>query len=326
MTSRMAADSRRVGVTGAGGFIGGRLCRRLAKEGFEVAGIDLDASRARAIEATGADFRGADTTDPDGIAAALSDCGLVVHTAAIVSEWGRWGDFVRVNVGGTRNVLDAAERAGAERVVHVSSVAVWGCDFRRELGEDEPPHPYGNPYVDTKGASEVIARHHGAVVVRPGDVYGPGSAQWSVRLLEGVRQGLLRLPARGLITPVYVDDLVDALFRALTASGARGPYTAWDGNAVSPREFARHYARMLGKDDPPTGPMPVLRAAAAALELAARVTGKPPLTSQFALDYITRTHAYSTTRAREELGWEPAVSLEEGMRRTEDWFRAEGLL
>jgi nucleoside-diphosphate-sugar epimerase len=322
----MTTGTRRVGVTGAGGFIGLRLCRRLAREGFDVSGIDRDESRARAIEATGASFSGADTTEPDAVAEALSDCPLVVHTAAIVSEWGAWRDFVRVNVEGTRNVLDAAERAGAERVVHVSSVAVWGCDFRREIGEDEPPHPYGNPYVDTKGASEMIARRRGAVVVRPGDVYGPGSAQWSVRMLEGVRRGLVRLPPGGLITPVYVDDLVDALFRALTTGAARGPYTAWDGNGVSPREFVGHYARMLGKDEPPAGPLPLLRVGAAALELAARVTRKPPLTSQFALDYITRTHGYSTARAREELGWEPKVSLDEGMRRTEEWFRAEGLL
>jgi nucleoside-diphosphate-sugar epimerase len=316
-----------VGVTGAGGFIGRRLCERLAGEGFTVAGLDLDETRAGAIAAAGAEFRAADTTDAEGVARALADCTLVIHTAAIVGEWGRMDDFVRVNVGGTRNVLEGAARAGAERVVHVSSIAVWGCEHRREIDEDEPPHPYGNPYVDTKGASEMVARRRGAVVVRPGDVYGPGSNQWAVRPLEGVRSGQMRAPAGdGIVTPVYVDDLVDALFRALTTASARGPYTAWDGSPVPAREFFAHYARMLGVDDVPTAPMPALRVAAAGLELAARVTGKPPLTTQFALDYLSRTHGYSTRRIRDELGWEPQVTLEEGMRRTEDWFRAEGML
>ena len=214
-------------------------------------------------------------------------------------------------------------------MVHVSSIAVWGCEFRREIDEDEWPHPYGNQYVDTKGASEVVARLRGAVVVRPGDVYGPGSAQWAVRPLEGVRSGQFRLPpsCEGIVTPVYVDDLVDALFRALTVEGARGPYTAWDGRAVRVQDFLGHYARMLGKDGIPTAPLPLLRATATAMEKAAKLTGKPPMATQFALDYtMLRTHGYSTRRAREELGWEPRVALDEGMRRTEQWFRAEGLL
>ena len=314
-------------VTGAGGFIGRRLCERLVGEGFAVAGLDLDETRVGAVEGTGAEFRHADTTNAEGVTSALSDCRFVIHTAAIVAEWGRMDEFVRVNVGGTRNVVDAAQRAGAERVVHVSSIAVWGCEHRREIEEDEPPHPYGNPYVDTKGASEVVARRRGAVVVRPGDVYGPASNQWAIRPFDALRTGQFRAPAGdGIITPVYVDDLVDALFRALTTESARGPYTAWDGSAVPVTEFFGHYARMLGKDDVPTAPMPVLRAAAAGMELAARVTGRPPIVTQFALDYFTRTHGYSNRRMREELGWRPQVTLDEGMRRTEEWFRAEGML
>jgi 2-alkyl-3-oxoalkanoate reductase len=321
------ANGRRVGVTGAAGFIGRRLCERLAGEGFAVAGLDVDASGAGVVETTGASFRHVDTRNADAVARALADCRLVVHTAARVGEWGPMEEFVAVNVGGTRNVLGAAASAGAERVVHVSSITVWGCEYRREMPEDEPPHPYGNPYSDTKGASELLALRRGAVVVRPGDVYGPASTQWAVRPFEALRSGQFRAPAGdGIVTPVYVDDLVDALFRALTTDGARGPYTAWDGSPVRVTEFFDHYARMLGKERAPTAPMPVLRAATAAMELAARATGRPPIVTQFALDYFTRTHGYSTKRIREELGWESQVTLEEGMRRTEEWFRAEGML
>jgi nucleoside-diphosphate-sugar epimerase len=166
----MEGSLSRVAVTGAGGFIGGAVCRRLREDGAEVVGLDLPAAAAR-VEAVGARFVACDVTDAGAVRAALEDVPHVVHTAAIVSDWGPMEEFVRVNVGGTRNVLEAA--VGAERVVHVSSVAIWGHDFAQDVDEDSEPRPCGVPYIDTKGASDVLARQHGATVVRPGDVYGP---------------------------------------------------------------------------------------------------------------------------------------------------------
>jgi nucleoside-diphosphate-sugar epimerase len=319
----------RVGVTGAGGFIGRRVCARLAEAGAEVVGLDSSPDAAGAVEAAGAELRPCDVTDADAVAAALSDCARVVHTAALVSDWGPMEDFVRVNVGGTRNVLDAAARAGAERVVHVSSVAIWGYEFTDDVSEDAEPRPCGIPYIDTKGTSDVLARGRGATVVRPGDVYGPGSGQWAVRSLEGLRSGLIRLPAggRGLITPVYVDDLVECVVLALVVAGAEGAAVcAHDGHPVTAADFFGHYARMLGKPAVGTLPRPLLSAAVLAQELFAHATGRPPSASRAALTFISRRAAYPNTRAREVLGWEPRVSLEEGMRRTEEWFYEVGLL
>jgi nucleoside-diphosphate-sugar epimerase len=318
----------RAAVTGAGGFMGGALCRRLVQEGCRVAGLDVDQGAAARIEAAGAEFRRCDVTDAAAVGDALSDRSLVIHTAAIVSDWGAMDDFVRVNVGGTRNVLDAAEAAGA-RVVHISSVAIWGFRFSSELDDDAEPRPCGVPYIDTKGASDVLARGRGAVVVRPGDVYGPRSIPWSVRPLRALQSGRLALPRGrdGLITPVYIDDLVDCIVRAAGSDEVSGgeAFTAWSGEAVSAAEFFGHYARMLGKRVPRL-PLPLLRAAVGAQELAARVTGRPPEATRWAISYLLRTSTYSTARARERLGWEPRVDLSEGMRRTEAWFREEGLL
>src|SRR5919108_3151705 len=117
-----------VAVTGAGGFIGRALCERLTASGAEVRGLDLDSAAAERVEATGAAFVLCDTTEPAAVERALSGCELVVHTAARVSDWGPMTEFVRVNVGGTRNVLDAARYAGVTRVVHVSSVAAFGYE------------------------------------------------------------------------------------------------------------------------------------------------------------------------------------------------------
>lgn len=324
----MELAGARAAVTGAGGFIGGAVCQRLAREGCEVAGVDVDVGAAARVEAAGAEFRRCDVTDARAVADALSDRSLVVHTASIVSDWGAMDDFVRVNVEGTRNVLDAAQAAGA-RVVHISSVAIWGFRFENELDDDHEPRPCGVPYVDTKGSSDVLARRRGAVVVRPGDVYGPRSIPWAVRPLRALQSRRLALPRGrdGLITPVYVDDLVDCIVRAARADSVAGEaFTAWSGSPVSAVEFFGHYARMLGKPAVPRVPRALLTAVVSVQELVARVTGRPPAATRWAISYLMRTHTYSTARARERLGWEPQVSLEEGMRRTEAWFREEGML
>ena len=103
-------EGRKVAVTGAGGFIGNAICRRLAAEGAEVPGLDVDPARAGRVSAAGATFVEADVTDREALGAALDRADLVVHTAALVREWGPMDEFVRVNVGGTADVLDAAPR------------------------------------------------------------------------------------------------------------------------------------------------------------------------------------------------------------------------
>jgi 2-alkyl-3-oxoalkanoate reductase len=192
------------------------------------------------------------------------------------------------------------------------------------MREDCLPRPCGLPYIDTKGAAEVLALRRGATVVRPGDVYGPRSPAWVVRALALMQTGRFFLPAPGdgLITPVYVDDLVDAIVRALREPRAAGrAYTVWDGSPVTAREFFAHHARMLGTEVRSL-PRPVLRVALRAGELARL---QPP-TGPGALTFLSRRAVFPNTRAREELGWSPAVGLEEGMRRTEAWAREAGLL
>ena len=213
-----------VAVTGAAGFIGAAMCRRLVSEGHSVVGIDIDPGAATRVTATGAQFRRADVADRGAVRGALDGAELVVHTAALLPGPGSGGmaDSVRVNVGGTENVCVAARDAGVGRVVHLSSVAAWGYDFKTDITEDEPLATHSpHPYIATKAASELIARKHGATVVKPGDVYGPESQPWAVIPFELIRAGRAALPmkGRGILTLVYVDDLVDCIYRALTLPG-----------------------------------------------------------------------------------------------------------
>ena len=307
-----------VAVTGAG-FIGTAMCRRLVEEGHDVVGIDIDPGAAVRVTATGAQFRRADVSDRGAVRGALSGAELVVHTAAILPP-ATMAESVRVNVGGTENVCVVARDLGVERVVHLSSVAAWGYDFRTDITEDEPlATRSSHPYIATKAASEQIARRYGATVVKPGDVYGPESQPWAVMPFDLIRSGVLALPmkGRGILTLVYVDDLVDCLHRALTApQAAGGVFTAWDGRPVTAKDFFDHYARMLGKPGIRTAPTAILRAA---MRL---VPGVDPAD----LIFLMRRAVYPNTRAREVLGWEPRVTLAEGMRTTEAWLRETGRL
>jgi nucleoside-diphosphate-sugar epimerase len=330
----MALEGRSCAVTGAGGFIGRAVCARLRSDGASVRGLDLDDSAAERIAGAGATFRPCDVSDAASVRDALDGAEFVVHTAALVTDWGAMDDFVRVNVRGTHNVLEAAHQGRCERAVHVSSVATWGYEFESDVEEDSPPRPCGIPYIDTKGASDALAMARAragepVAVVRPGDVYGPGSIPWAVRPLESLRRRQFVLVGRGagIMTPVYIDDLVESIVLALTVPGAAGRgYTVWDGQPVTAAEFFGHYARMLGRNGIPRVPRPVATAAAAVQEAIARVKGEPPPFSQNAIAFVSRRAAYSNRRARELLGWEPRVTLDEGMRRTEGWFREEGLL
>lgn len=288
-----------IAVTGASGFIGGALATRLEADGDDVIRVD---------QAAPADRR-ADIADPSQTIAALAGADAIVHCAALVAERGRMEDFVRVNVRGTRNVLDAA--AGRPTVV-LASVAGWGYEFTRELEEDALPRPCGLPYVDTKGATETLALRRGATVIRPGDVYGPGSVPWVIRPLEMMRAGRFFLPSPGdgVMTLVYVDDLVDAIVRAVRRPTGRA-YTVWDGSPVS----AREYFEALGGGPVRTLPAPVLRAAALALGI-----------GPSAVTFVSRRHAFPNARAREELGWAPRTTLSDGMERTRAWARDAGLI
>jgi nucleoside-diphosphate-sugar epimerase len=289
-------------------------------EGHDVVGIDIDPSAATRVTDTGAQFRRADVADRGAVRGALAGAELVVHTAAIIREHGSMADYVRVNVGGTENVCVAARDAGVERVVHLSSVAAWGYDFKTDITEDEPlATGSSNPYIATKAASELVARKYGATIVKPGDVYGPESQPWAARPFEMIRKGRAALPmkGRGIVTLVYVDDLADCVFRALTVPEAGGGvFTAWDGRPVTAKEFFDHYARMLGKKGVRTAPAALLR------PLMRMTPGVHP----DGLIFLQRRAVYPNARAREVLGWEPQVTLDEGMRRTESWLREVGML
>ena len=319
----------RVFVTGAGGFIGRALADRYREDGAEVAGVDLVADEARGVV-------GGDVSAPGPWQERMAGSDVVIHTAAIVSNAYDLATSWRANVLGTRTALDAAKKQSVGRFVHISSVRAFSdVDFPDGVDESHPVRTDGNPYVDTKIASEqVVLQAHAAgelscTVVRPGDVYGPGSRPWTILPLEIIRANRFALPAmgRGIFSPVYVDDLLAGLALAAERPEAVGQvFTLTGGVGVTCAEFFSHYYRMLGKRGPIRLPTPVALAAASAASATTHIRGQRSEVNAVSMRYLARRGTYSIEKARRLLGYEPAVTLEEGMRRTEAWLREQGLL
>lgn len=321
---------RQVFLTGASGFIGRTLARRLQADGVKVVGVDARADHAAGIIAGDISKTG-DWQD------AVAGCDLLVHTAAVVSNAVDAETTWRVNVLGTRHVVNAAAAAGVKRLVHLSSVRAFSdLDFPDGVDEQWPVRTDGNAYVDTKIASEhVVLQAHAAgelcaTIIRPGDVYGPGSRPWVVLPLEAMKSGSFALPAggRGVFSPVYVDDLVDGILAAAAHPDAAGQVLTLTGPATaSAAEYFGHLHRMLGRDGRPrTVSTGTAVAFAAVVDTVARLLGQQTEINPTTVRYLARTGGYSSAKARALIGYEPQVDLDEGMRRTQAWLRSEGLL
>lgn len=317
----------RVFITGASGFLGRACADRLRARGDEVCGVDLRADPA-------ADVVAGDIAEPGPWQRHAAGADLVVHTAAVVSNAvGRDAQW-RTNVLGTRHVVDAA--AGAARLVTLSSIRAFSdLGFPDGVTEEHPVRMDGNPYVDTKVAAEqVTLQAHAAgrvavTVIRPGDVYGPGSRPWTLMPLELIRSGRFVLPAggRGIFSPVYVDDLVDGLLLAADRpEGAGQVVTLTGGVGVTCAEFFGHYYRMLGKRGPVVLPTRLAVAATALVAAGAALTRRETEVNPTSMRYFTRTGTYSIEKARRLLDFDPQVDLAEGMRRTRSWLVAQGLV
>jgi nucleoside-diphosphate-sugar epimerase len=277
-----------------------------------------------------------DIAEPGDWQQHAAGCDLVVNTAAYVGFGGALDDVWRVNVLGTRRMIDAAARGGAGRFVQFSSVTTFGFDYPDGVEETWPVRLTGNPYPDSKIASEQVSlQAHIAgdvpvTIIRPGDVYGPRSRGWTVLPVQMIKSGQMVLPAggHGQIGPVYVDNLVDGVRLAAASGAAVGEiFTIADGPAVEIGEFFGNYSRMLGKPPPRTLPTAVARTVAGVGGRLVKLAGQDTELSAASVDYLAkRCGGYSIEKARRVLGYEPKVQLEEGMRRTEEWLRAEGLV
>jgi len=260
-------------VTGATGFVGGAVARRLLADGEDVVVLARDEARSRDLAARGAQVRVGTIGDPNEVADAAKGAEVVVHAAAVASHRAAPEALAWVNVAGTENVVNAARHVGCARVVYGSCGDVSLVDADRvHLGEDAyaTRRPFDGHARSKRLAEEVAlsgSDHEIEVTaVRPAFLWGPGDTTnlpWICRW--GMRGGL-RLPGGGdnLFATTYVDHLVDAVLSAAEVTDAVGrAYHVADNVFVTAREFFRELSAAVGLPPPRSGwPYPAARAAA----------------------------------------------------------------
>ena len=326
-------------VTGATGFTGGHLAQHLIDHGDDVRALVRRRSRERfdrsPLRARGVTAIDGDLTDVAAVRRAAEGVDLVYHIAATYREAGQPDSAYRaINIEGTRNILDAAKSAGVKRVVHCSTGGVHGHIENPPANEDAPLNP-GDVYQDTKLAAETLAREFGAtngldvVVARPIGIYGPGDTRF-LRMFRGLARG--RFPMIGSGQAFYhltfVDDLVEGFRLCGTVAAARGrTYILAGPRYTTLEQLVRMVAQEL-RVAPPRVHLPVWPFWTAGLlceMMCVPLRIEPPIYRR-RVDFYTKSRAFDTTRARAELGYSPKVDLEEGIKRTADWYRSEGLL
>jgi nucleoside-diphosphate-sugar epimerase len=254
VTARAALDGRRVLVTGGGGFIGGRLVERLVREcGTTVRVLVRGFAGAARLARFPLELAHGDVTDPRAMAAAARGCDVVFHCAYGTSGSQRHRAWV--NREGTRQALAAAGSAGASRVVHLSTLLVYGRTADGDLDETAPRRRFGNAYADSKLDAERLALEWAragrapAVVLQPTAVYGPYGGVWTAQVLDSLRSGRMILVngGDGLANHVYVDDVVSAMLLAALVPAAIGEaFLISAAEPVTWREMYGAFERMLG--------------------------------------------------------------------------------
>ena len=322
-------------VTGGGGFLGGAIVRLLRESGDSVRSFSRDSYRA--LDSLGVEQVRGDLSDPAAITAAAVGCDIVFHVAAKAGVWGPWLEYYRANVLGTENVLAACKANGIRRLVFTSSPSVTFAGVDQNGVDELVPYPlrYLAHYPHTKAlAEQAVLEANGpelaTVTLRPHLIWGPGDPHLIPRLIERARAGRLKRVGREskLVDTVYVDNAAVAHLQAGDRLAPNSPvagkaYFLSQGEPVPLWDFVNRV--LAAADLPPVTrsvPVGLAYAAGAALEgvyRLLRLRGEPPMT-RFVARQLSTAHWFDLSAARRDLGYSPAVSTEEGLRRLRGVF------
>jgi acetylornithine/succinyldiaminopimelate/putrescine aminotransferase/nucleoside-diphosphate-sugar epimerase len=328
-------------ITGASGFIGGRLTQRLVAEGYQVRCLVRASSDTSLLDELDVEIAVGDLTRASSLAAAAAGCRYVFHCGALVSDWATAEEITRTNVQGTSNVLKACVDASVQRFVHFSTTDVYGYPGRAAIDETHVSTRFRNWYAQTKLAAEAevrrVERAHklDTVILRPATVYGPRSTDVVGEIARAMRNGSMVLVGggRSVAGLCYVDNLMDAAVLALRHEAAPGQaFNVSDGLDVTWKEFTDGLAQGLGCSQVRWSlPYWMANGIGFSLEHGYRFLRKttrlttPPLLSRQAVHVLGRDQTFSNRKARELLGWEPRVDYATGLEATVAWLQSESV-
>jgi nucleoside-diphosphate-sugar epimerase len=321
-------------VTGATGFTGGALARRLRSDGARVRVLARPDRRADALEAEGFEVVRGELTDAGAIDRAVAGSRLVYHIAALFRQQKDADHVFRaVNRDAVGVLLDAARRHGCERFVHCSTAGVHGAPKIVPTDESAPFHTE-DIYQQTKLEGELLAQEairHGQPVsiFRPGAIYGPGDTRF-VKLFRPIKRGSFHMfgPGTARFHLTYIDDLVDGILLCGSHPAALGETFFLAGpEIITIWEFVHAVADACGVRRPSRSlPLWPLLAAAAGIELACKPFPIDPPLHRRRCHFFYHDRGWIIDKARSRLGYAPRIGVAEGCRRTARWYADEGLI
>ena len=321
-------------VTGANGFTGEALCRRLVDEGWKVKGLVLPDTEFASLEKIGVEIVEGDLRNKATLVPAFDGISHVFHIAAVYREQDvPRKTFWDVNVHGSQNILEAARDARVKRFVHCSTVGVQGEIENPPAAEDAPYHP-GDYYQESKVEGEQLALRFfreglPGVIFRPVGIYGPGDTRF-LKLFRYIQKKKFRMFGSGevLYHLTYIDDLVEGILLVGSKPGIEGECITLAGPRYTTlNELVETIAGVLdvklARGHYPVWPLWLVGALCEFICLPFRI--HPPIYRR-RVDFFLKDRAFDITKARKILGYEPKVDLHEGLGRTAAWYRETGLL
>jgi len=326
----------RILVTGGTGFTGKALVRRLLDLGHEVVALDYkEGLKTRELREWGAEVVLGSVTDQDVVRRATDGAEVVHHLAAAFREMNvPDSHYWRVNVQGTRNVLAAALDQGVRKLIYCSTCGVHGNIDHPPGGEDAPIRP-ADYYQRSKYEAEPLVREFHrrglpSAILRPAAIYGPGDPERFLMIFRRVARGTFPMlgDGRTYYHPLYIDNLIDAFVLAMEDGVGDGEaYLIADDRYLEIEDLVKRVGRALGVEvKVPHYPVWPVVATSHVVEKACRPFGITPPIFPRRVEWYRQNRAFKIDKARRELGYEPRVGIDEGLRRTADWYRQEGYL
>jgi nucleoside-diphosphate-sugar epimerase len=327
--------AERILVTGVTGFTGSHLCDRLVNEGYAVRALVRDPSRYAAPHHDGVEVVVGDLRDFASLQRAMKEVDIVYHIAALfrpenVSRKDLW----ETNVQGTKNMLDAAIKAGVQRFIHCSTVGVHG-DVQNPPADEEAPYRPGDYYQGSKTAGEQVALQYMAaarlpvVVFRPGGIYGPRDLRF-LKLIKAIKNRRFVMLGSGevIYQMIYIDDLVDGILLCGSKENAIGNvYILTGDEATTLNQLVRIIAQVLGVRPPRLRfPVTPVYLASFLCELLCKPVGINPPLYRRRVDFFRKTRSFAITKAKRELGFAPKTDLRTGITLTTHWYKEYGYL
>ncbi len=319
-------------ITGGTGLVGHHLITALQQRGDTVRALVLPSEETRWLEERGVMVYPGDIRDPGTLTAPMHEVDTVFHLAAMQGLWVPMKEYFAVNVTGTENVCRAALKADVHRVVHVSSWTIYGMDRGWPLTEDVPPAPRNDPYWVTKAQGDMLVQHMiaeehlPAAIIRPGTIFGVGDRLNFGRTADKIRagKGLLLGSGRNFLPLVYVTDVVQGLLLCADRDNAQGQtFNITNDQPLTQEEFLDAIAQEL-ETTPPRFHVPYAAAYAIAYAAERAVplnSSKHPLVTRHGVTLYGTDNRHAIDKARTELGYEPQVSIREGVQRACAWYR-----